>query len=140
MRATTSYCYYALCVSRQSKRVKPGCAENGQLEALVAAFAFCIPTEAALGAHLKCEKFNARLLSWLSLESSDFHPRRSWPSNLSTPLVPCFSSTMQPNARIFSLTVIAALALAHPLPRDATPSGACTSQHILPGPLTMNFP
>ena len=50
---------------------------------------------------------------------------------------------MQPNARIFSLTVIAgfaALALAHPLPRDPTPSGACTPQQNLPGPLTVNFP
>ena len=47
---------------------------------------------------------------------------------------------MQPNARIFSLSVFAALALAHPLPRDATPNGACTPQQILPGLLTMNFP
>jgi hypothetical protein len=61
-----------------------------------------------------------------SLSSSDVHPRRSCPSNLSTPLVPSFLPTMQPKARIISLTVIAALAFAHPLPRDPTPSGACT--------------
>lgn len=46
---------------------------------------------------------------------------------------------MQPNARVLSLSLIAALALAHPLPRDATPSGACMPQQIRPGPLTVNF-
>ena len=45
---------------------------------------------------------------------------------------------MQPKACIFSLTVIAALALAHPLPRDATLTGVCI--HAFPSEILLVLP